>query len=223
MNFNLHPLTFILYTSIHTATTSTVNDTIIGDPLYTIPLNVPDKSEIMNVGEDDPINLCFELHGDDGALLNLVSDSCVSVNARYARVRPEENINIVDRIYVRAVDSEGVCHNIEVSLDQCSASVDGVDVNEYSSAGVSVREFRERVRIVVPNCADIDLVMWVQCVDTTFWSTVSTDENEVVFNARNIRFVIARGLDLTERSHGLLGQLIIVHIESSYIDILLDY
>ncbi len=53
---------------------------------------------------------------------------------------------------------------------------------------------------------DIDLVMWVQCINTTFWSRTSTDENEVIFHANNIRFVIARGLDLAERSHGLLGQ-----------------
>ncbi len=195
-----------VYTHIHTGSTSTVNDTVSGDPLYTVPLNVLNKTAIMNVGEDDPINLCFEVHGEDGALLNLVSDACVSVNARYAEVLPDENINIVDRIYVRATDSNGVCRNISVSLDQCSASVDNVGVTEYMSAGITVRRFRNRVRLVVPNCADIDLVMWVQCVNTTFWSRTSTEENEVIFHANNIRFVIARGLDLAERSHGLLGQ-----------------
>ena len=167
---------------------------------------MPDKSDIMNVNDSDPINLCFEIHGDDGALLNFVSDSCVNVNAHYARVRPVEDINIVDRIYVRAVDSDGVCRNIEVSVDQCNASVDNVNVSDYSSAGITVREFRNRVRIVVPNCADIDIVMWVQCINTTFLSTLSTSENDVFFHAPSIRFVIARGLDLAERSHGLLGQ-----------------
>lgn len=160
----------------------------------------------MNVGQNDPINLCFEIHGQDNAILNLVSDTCVSVNARYARVRPTEIINIVDRIYVRATDSDGVCRNIEVSLNQCSAFVDNVSVNDFSFAGISVRRFRNRVRIMVPNCADIDLVMWVSCINTTFWSRTSTEELEVTFVASNIRFTIARGLDLAERSHGLIGQ-----------------
>ena len=92
-----------------------------GDPLFTVPLHVPDKSMIVEVGDDDPINLCFEVHGQDDALFNLVSDACVSVNAHYSQVRPDENINIIDRIYVRASDENGVCKNIEVSLDtvQC--------------------------------------------------------------------------------------------------------
>ena len=190
---------------IHAATMAhvTVNDTVSSDPLFTVPLNVPNKSTIMNVGENDPINLCFEIHGEENAIVNLVSDACVSVNAHYARAQSSEDVNVIDRIYVRAADSSGVCRNIEVSLAQCGASVDNATVNDYTSAGITVREFRNRVRIVVPNCADIDLVMWVQCVNSSFWSTLS---NDIIFYARNIRFVIARGLDLAERSHGILGQ-----------------
>ncbi len=171
-----------------------------------MPLNVPDKTLIMNVGDNDPINLCFEVHGDDGGLFNLVSDACVSVNARYARVLPNEDINIVDAIYVRTIDANGNCRNIEVSLDQCSASIDDIPVRNYVNAGITVRRFRNRVRIVAPNCADIDLVMWVSCLNSTFWSRASTDQNEIIFHANNIRFVIARGLNLAERSHGLLGE-----------------
>ena len=159
----------------------------------------------MNVGEDDPINLCFEVHGADDAYFNLVSDACVSVNAHYIQVRPEDNINVIDSIHVRAVGNDGICRNIEVSLDQCSASVDDVSVDMYSSAGISVRRFRNRVRIVVPNCQDIDLVMWVFCLNNTFWSREDADGNEVTFEAEMIRFVIARGFDLDERSHGILG------------------
>ena len=176
-----------------------------GDPLFTVPLNVPDKSTITQVGDDDPINLCFEIHGRADALFNLVSDACVSVNARYSQVRTDENINIIDRIYVRASDTSGSCKNIEVSLNECSASIDGVSVENYMAGGISVRRYRNRVRIVVPNCQDIDLVMWVFCLNNTFWSRTSTEENEITFEAEMIRFVIARGLDLAERSHGILG------------------
>ena len=172
----------------------------------------------MNLGEDDPINLCFEVHGADDAYFNLVSDACVSVNAHYIRVRPEDNINIIDSIHVRAVDSNGTCRNIDVSLNQCGAMVDGVSVDMYNSAGISVRRFRNRVRIVVPNCQDIDLVMWVFCLNNTFWSREDENGTEITFRAEMIRFVIARGLDLAERSHGILGNLIIITSSSNDIE-----
>ena len=172
----------------------------------------------MNLGDDDPINLCFEVHGDNDAYFNLVSDACVSVNAHYIRVRPEDNINIIDSIHVRAVGSDGNCHNIDMSLDQCGARVDGVSVDMYNSAGISVRRFRNRVRIVVPNCQDIDLVMWVFCLNYTFVSREDENGNEITFKAEVIRFVIARGLDLAERSHGILGNLIILTLYSNDID-----
>ena len=188
-----------------TADSPKVNDTATGDPLFTVPLNVPDKSNITEVGDGDPINLCFEIHGQADAHFNLVSDACVSVNARYAQVRPDENINIIDRIYVRASDANRSCKNIEVSLDGCSASVDGVNVDNYMAEEISVRRYRNRVRIAVPNCQDMELVMWVFCLNNTFWSRASTEENEITFEAEMLRFVIARGLDLAERSHGILG------------------
>ena len=55
-------------------------------------------------------------------------------------------------------------------------------VTDYVAAWITVRNrrFRNRVRIVVPNCADIDLVMWVSCLNTTFWSSSSTNENEII-------------------------------------------
>ena len=50
------------------------------------------------------------------------------------------------------------------------------------AAGITVRSFRNRVRIVVPNCANIDLVMWVSCLNTTFWSRASTSENVIILH-----------------------------------------
>ena len=193
------------------AVTNVVNDTATGDPLMTVPLYITNTENIVGPGENDIVNLCFELHGTSDAYFNLISDGCVSVNAHYEEVLPsipQEDINIIDSIHVRAVDDGGVCHNIDVSLDGCSASVDGISIDDmYRSQGISVRRFRNRVRIGVPNCQDIDLVMWVFCLNNTFWSTfrVNSDGTELLFQADMIRFVIARGLNLQERSHGLLG------------------
>jgi hypothetical protein len=118
-----------------------------------------------------------------------------------------ESQNIIDAVHVRAVDNGGTCRNISVSLSGCSASVDGVSISSmYSQMGVSVRPYSNRVRIAVPNCAELDLVMWVMCQSRTFWSSrLDADGQEITFNAEMIRFVIARGLNLQETSHGLLG------------------
>ena len=187
--------------TIHTVINAIrVNDTVIGDPLMTVPLYVQDKTSIMALGEDDLVHLCFEVHGRPDAYFNLVSDNCVSVNARYVQVRPRENINIINSIAVRAVDSEGMCHNISVDLEQCRASVDGVQLDGmYSCADISVRKYPSRVRIAVPNCnSAMGLVMWVFCQTQTFWSTsdINPDGTEVTFEGDAIRFVIARGLNL---------------------------
>ena len=175
----------------------------------TVPLYVQDKTSIMPIGEDDLVHLCFEVHGQPDAYFNLVSDDCVSVNARYVQVRPGDNINIINNIAVRAVDRESMCHNISVDLEQCRAHVDGVQIDSmYSSANVSVRKYPRRVRIAVPNCnSATGLVMWVFCQTQTFWSTSNTnpDGTEVTFEGDAIRFVIARGLNLQETSHGIVG------------------
>ncbi|XP_064387533.1 uncharacterized protein LOC135335856 isoform X2 [Halichondria panicea] len=187
-----------------------VNDTVIGDPLMTVPLYVQNKSAIMPLGEDDLIHLCFEVHGSSDAYFNLVSDDCVSVNAHYQQIAAGEDINIVDDISVRAVASDGSCHNIEVLLDQCTARVDGVVINDmYSMNDIMVRKYPSRVRIAVPNCGSArGLVMWVMCQTQTFWSTDRTnaDGTEFTFQGEAIRFVVARGLNLREESHGILGQ-----------------
>ena len=193
-----------------------MNDTVTGDPLMTVPLYIADKSAL-NVTDDDIVNLCFELHGTHDAFFNLVSDGCVSVNAHYNRVLPNdprEDINIIDGIYVRASDNAGVCRNIEVSLDRttsgCAAFVDDVSISSmYQSQGISVRVYSNRVRVMVPNCDDLDLVMWIFCRLNIFRSTHLTVPNtdiEAAFTAPMLRFVIARGFNLQETSHGILGE-----------------
>ena len=184
-----------------------VNDTVIGDPLMTVPLNLQNTSVIPKLGENSILNLCYEVHGEPDATFNLVSDECVSVNAHYTQVRPTETQNVIDAIYVRSVDNAGACRNIAVNLVGCAASVDGVDVTRFMQDGVSVRRYTNRVRIAVPNCQDLDLVMWVFCESRTFWSSqLDSEGREITFDAEMIRFIIARGFNLQETSHGILGE-----------------
>ena len=173
----------------------------------TVPIFLPNTSVIAALGEKDVLSLCYEVHGESDANFNLVSDGCVSVNAHYARVRPTESQNIINAVYVRAVDSVGTCRNIAVSLEGCLATVDGFIMSRFSMHNVSVRRYSNRVRIAVPNCEDLQLVLWVICEKRTLWSsTLGPGGKEVTFEADMIKFVIARGYNLQETSHGILGQ-----------------
>ena len=116
-----------------------VNDTLTGDPLMTVPI-LTDQ----NVKEgDDIISLCYEVHGEADKFFNLVSDSCVTVNAHYSKAPipgPGVDLNVVDAIGVRAVPNTGDCLNIRVGLQGCNTTVNGVVINMYRSNGITVRK-----------------------------------------------------------------------------------
>ncbi|XP_064385443.1 uncharacterized protein LOC135334236 isoform X4 [Halichondria panicea] len=187
-----------------------VNDSVIGDPLMTVPLYLTNTSALqsnINLEENEVINLCFEIHGRSDEYFNLVSDSCISVNAHYQRADPQLPANIIDEITVRAAGLDGICRNIAVSVENCQATIDGSVLDEtYTSAGISVRLYRNRVRISAPNCQDLDLVMWVFCEQSELRGYPELGEPDIVVNVSMIHFVIARGLNIRESAHGLLGQ-----------------
>jgi hypothetical protein len=116
------------------------------------------------------------------------------VNARYS---PVGHLNIISSIGVRAEGNDGVCRNIKVDLNGCTVSA-GLGGNlsptdAFSMGGVSARKTRtDRVRISVPNCDSVNLVLWVIC--------------ERRPGLDMIRFQIARGVNLASTSHGLLGE-----------------
>ena len=164
---------------------------MIGDPLYTVPI----LSNIINDGERS--QLCFEVRGRSNAVFNLISDTCVSVNAYY---RGMSGRNAINQISVRAVSASNQCYNIHVARDGCIASMsstssdleDFVQIGDrFSSDGISVRRYPDRVRIAVPNCENVQLVMWVTC--------------ETRHDLEMIRLDISRGLNLRQTSHGLIG------------------
>lgn len=138
------------------------NDTVVGDPLFTVPLYIPNITLSLGLKE---AALCFEIHGDHDQYFNLVSDQCVSVNSHYVAV--DRFWNIIDEVAIRAVDNGGTCRNIHVSLDECAATIDGLPVTsrmQFNGIRIYPAGIGRRVRISVPNCnAQYSLVMWVQC------------------------------------------------------------
>ncbi|XP_065884189.1 uncharacterized protein [Dysidea avara] len=173
------------------------NDTVIGDPLYEVPLN-----QLPNV--TDVTSLCYEIHGEAGKIFNLVSDGCVQVNAEYSAMDIPENGNIISKIGVAATDTDGDCIEIEVDVDDCVPVVNGVpySTTRYNSNGVTARlrsGRNTRAVIDVPNCDDSilgplvdNLKFWVVCQD--------------IGGQKMIKFQVMRGNNLHPDAHGLIGQ-----------------
>ena len=169
----------------HSLAGSVTNDTVIADPLFTVP--------ILGGGQ-----LCYEVHGQPGYVFNLVSDKCTSVSADYEPMDIPENANIIRAIGVKAVGTSSTCHNIEVHLvsgsEHITALVDNVQVTGTTQVnGIRVRRFSDWVCISVPNCEYLDLVMWMMYQERG--------------DQRMLMFVITRGYNLAPTSHGLVGEL----------------
>lgn len=117
---------------------------------------------------------------------------------------------IVLRIYIyiyihpvgiRASDDNDMCHNIEIVQDQttghCVTSINGgssLSIGaDVTFSGINVKQrMSSRVRVRVPNCERIPLVMWVTCQNMS---------GELM-----IRYDISRAVNLRPSSHGLLGK-----------------
>ena len=186
-----------------------VIDTLIGDPLLTVPLSDQSLAAVSGVSE---AALCYEIHGTDDAWFNVLSDGCISVNAHYFRF--DDNFNFVDKIAIRAVDEQGACKNILIELGGCTASIDGTLVtasDSYCTDGVFVRpnSMGNRVRVSVPNCDETSsLVMWTMCQ-----RNVVNDPFDMMqtYTVDMLKFVIARGFNLGASSHGIIGRLYTIY------------
>ena len=155
-----------------------MNDTVIDDPLYTVTL--PNRDESM----------CYEVHGEPDIYLNLISDTCTSVNALYSAMPGSIGVNRMSEIGIYAVTSPfqgSGCVEIKINVT-CHATFDGIPVSlEDTDGDIRLRRFHNRWRVAVPNCNRPSAVMWVSC------------------DGDMLRFRIARGSGLTPTSHGLLG------------------
>ena len=191
---------YIICSHYFTVTGDLVNDTIIGDPLFTVPILV-DESQLAAIGVDS-LQLCYEIHGEASQWFNLVTDKCASVNALYSSRTP--NLNVITKVGVKAVDRNDGCVRILVDIDQCSASVNNISLEMYSMNEVSMKKYSNRVRISVPNCNDLTLVMWVICQQHIMQDP---DDPGTDIDVRLLKFVVMRGLNFQHReAHGLLGK-----------------
>ncbi len=170
------------------------NDTVVGDPLFTVPLLPTSDSQQLLMNEQP--HLCYEIHGRAGSYFNLVSDMCTSVNAYYTVANETSDWNVITVVGVKAVNSLGDCIEVSISADTgCEPVVREPGATDflapYRSNGVSVRKVRNRVRVSVPNCNRTNLVMWITCTDVGVYQM--------------LHFTIRRGINMRPSSHGLVG------------------
>jgi hypothetical protein len=168
------------------------NDSVVGDPLFTVPVVIPSVPRDLAEVYGEELSLCYEIRGQPDQHFNLISDVCVSVNAYY-QSGVTEPINVIGQVGVVARDSTDEVALLSVALEGCQVSVNGEQVGQsYTRNGISVLKRGNRVRISAPNCDNLDLVMWVVC--------------EERHSQPMIKFVVARGHNLRQTSHGLIGQ-----------------
>jgi collagen type VI alpha len=171
----------------------TVNDTIVADPVYAVPLKVVDGN-IPGLSGD--VSLCYEIHGSPDTWFNLISDTCLSVNAHYARTMlPDDEVgHQIDRLGALVVSNADECREIMVSMVErvCSFTVNGSSVEMFDEDGVMVTKRRNRVRISAPNCDNQMVVIWAVC--------------EKFAGMDIMRVVVNRGFNLNPTSHGFIGQ-----------------
>lgn len=164
--------------------------------------------------------LCFEIHGDADQHFNLLSDNCVSVNGHYQPLN--EYWNVIDNIGIRAMDTRGMCHNIAVGVDACSATLNGnLLTDNYRLNGISIRRYSNHVRVSVPNCnSTTTLVMYIICQrNLSVWDPIT----DAKIQANMLKFVIARGININENAHGFLGKLAEVTKILLRVDIIIEY
>ena len=134
--------------------------------------------------------MCYEVHGYSGKYFNLVSDSCLSVNAWFTQLPTNEKINRMSEIGVLARNNDDECVRIKVDVNNCTGTLvgSGEITSTYQNKGIDIKSYGRRWRVSVPNCNSSQAVMWVFCDDSDM-----------------LRFHIARGNNLAPSSHGLLG------------------
>ena len=146
--------------------------------------------------------MCYEVRGQSGRYLNLISDCCTSVNAHYvAASDPGETV--IKVIGVVATDRGNETHYIKVEVNIngfCEAQMDGQALvnNETEIMGVSVHHKNQLVTISVPNCSppNEQLVMWVYCQRLMVLNNPQTI----------IKYIINRSLQQRPTAHGLIGE-----------------
>ncbi len=176
---------------------------VTGDPLFAVPLLLSSE-DLVQFGAKE-VFLCYKVHDDNQQYFNLVTDQCLSVNALFTAVAPK--IDVITRVGIRAIDSNGECVSIVVEQDQCSVSIDGMQIiDTFSNADILVERSESEVFINVPNCGENPAIR-LRCLSRNLGES----------QADLINLIIMRGQGIGgRRAHGLIGNVLLHFNSRSY-------
>ena len=108
-------------------------------------------------GGDSDSNLCYEISGDPGTFLNLVSDACFSINARYEVIEGATFYNKIDQLLITASDAAEGCSDITIdSAHLCTSAtlVSGGEMRElserYCRNGLQIEFIDGSIEVTLP-------------------------------------------------------------------------
>ena len=162
--------------------------------MFTVPLSINKKMLSQFSKKDKQWDLCYEVHGREDKIYNLVSDQCVLVNTHLKLASNPKVGNIMARIGIVAKDYDGRCHKIQADLEGKKVTINDMQMKNrtWMGRGITVIKLGDKVRVSVPNCKGQKMVFWI------------------VFHFMNgadmIKFIIADGNGLSPSSHGLMGK-----------------
>lgn len=204
-----------LHTSIFSAAqieVGDIQDSVLSSPVFSVTLDMK--------GDDDT-NLCYEISGEPGVYLNLVSDVCFSINAHYEAIEGVSGYNKIEEVAITASDAAGGCSNILISAeDNCaSASVSRDEQRQvirrlYRRNGLQIDFKDSRIEVTLP-CRSYPgggVRMITRCnaeyEDPFTFEKLPIKNLELVFN----RAKLPASTD--PQPHGLLGETPTHHIVS---------
>ena len=165
------------------------NDSIIADPQFSV-------STSDNISEA----LCYEVHGAVGKYFNLISDTCISVNALFTSMPSQGSGNRMSTIGVHAVQTEepvilggnggSKCVDIRIELQNCAAFVNGEPLPDEGAFGqVQFQKNYHQWILKMYNCDKEKVEMIITC---------QTDM---------LRLDVMRNTRVNATAHGLMGKL----------------
>lgn len=175
-----------------------MTDVVVGDPVFFASLTLSESSVL-----EEPLGLCFQIHGEEETNYNLLTTPCTSVTGRWTAVT--STLNVITSISVSVVSDEE-CTSVHVNLDSCTVIMDGDIVvgsngNYTISAGVSVSRMDDSlVEISVPNCEEA-LVLRVLCETRRVFDHETKKHRDVDM----LKFSVTRSVPGAVPAHGLFG------------------
>ena len=141
-----------------------MTDVVSADPLLTVAINSQSSSELDS--HQQPLSLCYQVHGDGDTYYNLLTTPFTSANGLWSSV-DDSGLHLLTEIGVQTLSENGECYNILIQLEDCTITINDFTTKAYVqfiSSGVNVTRVDDRVIVInVSDGSQDDFVIEVEC------------------------------------------------------------